>query len=89
MTPPDSHREAAKRLTPDHDPITGEQLGRYEYRGYVIERERRSWSERNGNQPGSGAPLYSWNIYRESTYKHECDTLSEARGWINEASHAA
>lgn len=66
--------------------------------GYIIDHERRSWSERNGNQVGGGTPLWWWAVRPAneagdevaedqpgwSPYGRECDTLAEARAWCDE-----
>lgn len=64
-------------------------LSRYRHpNGYVIERERRSWSERNGNQVGGGCPLFSWNVYEDrggeaGNRLNDFARLSEARAWCD------
>jgi hypothetical protein len=80
-------------------PPTSAGLPRYGHpNGFVIERERRSWSERNGNQVGGGVPLHWWGVHNSTPLNSEkfkpygtlrralgdtFETLAEAREWCD------
>jgi hypothetical protein len=72
-------------------------LSRYEHSaGYVIERHKRSWSERDIPRGTAPVPLESWSVYRRAGAKTRPGvhfsreltserTLKDAVAWIEEA----